>query len=232
LDPVIQVRGLRFQYAEGVEALAGVDFQLHPGECVALFGANGSGKTTFLLHLAGLLRGAGRITVAGLSLGDDTIDQIRDKVGFVFQDSDDQLFMPTVYEDVAFGPLHRGCGPEEAERRAASVLQQLGISHLASRAPYHLSAGEKKRAALAGVLAMRPEVLIFDEPTTYLDPPGQRELVHLLRQLPQARLIATHDMWFARQVASRAVFFSEGTIAGEGTVDEIAERFEWRLDAS
>lgn len=231
MDPVIEVRNLHFSYSEGAVALAGVDFRLDPGECVALLGANGSGKTTFLLHLAGLLRGTGDITVAGLDLSDGTLDQIRDKVGYVFQDSDDQLFMPTVFEDAAFGPLHRGCEPEEAERRAHNVLAQLGIAHLSSRAPYHLSAGEKKRAALAGVLAMSPEVLIFDEPTTYLDPPGQRELAHLLQELPQAKLIATHDLWFARQVAGRAVFFSEGRIVGEGRVEEIAERFAWRLDA-
>jgi cobalt/nickel transport system ATP-binding protein len=150
-------------------------------------------------------------------------------VGYVFQDSDDQLFMPTVLEDVAFGPLHRGVDAQESLLRAREILAMLGISHLENRAPYHLSAGEKKRAALAGVLVMKPDVLIFDEPTTFLDPPGQIELVKILIQLPQAKLIATHDVSFAMKVAHRAIFFADGRIAGDGPVDAIADRFHWRL---
>lgn len=226
----IDVRGLSFSYPDGTKALRGVDFQLSAGESVAVFGANGSGKTTFLLHLAGLLRGEGEIRIAGRSLDDASLAEIRRNVGYVFQDSDDQLFMPTVLEDVAFGPLHQGLEAREAMRRAEEIIGTLGIAHLANRAPYHLSAGEKKRASLAGVLAMRPEVLVFDEPTTFLDPPGQNELARLLGELPQAKLIATHDVYFARRVAQRAIFFSEGRIAGDGPVDAIADRFHWRLD--
>lgn len=227
--PVIDVRGLQFSYPDGTPALHGVDFQLGAGECVALFGANGSGKTTFLLHLAGLLRGDGDVRIAGLPVGDDTLPEIRRKVGYVFQDSDDQLFMPTVLEDVVFGPLHGGTNADEAMQRARETLSSLGIGHLANRAPYHLSAGEKKRAALAGVLVMKPEVLVFDEPTTFLDPPGQNDLARLLAELPQAKLIATHDVYFARRVANRAVFFADGRIAGDGPVETIADRFHWRL---
>jgi cobalt/nickel transport system ATP-binding protein len=227
--PAMDVRGLRYTYPDGTAAVRGVDFQLAAGESVALLGANGSGKTTFLLHMAGLLRGDGDIQIGGVTLEDDTLGEIRGRVGYVFQDSDDQLFMPTVLEDVAFGPLHRGVDAQESLLRAREILAMLGISHLENRAPYHLSAGEKKRAALAGVLVMKPDVLIFDEPTTFLDPPGQIELVKILIQLPQAKLIATHDVSFAMKVAHRAIFFADGRIAGDGPVDAIADRFHWRL---
>jgi cobalt/nickel transport system ATP-binding protein len=228
--PVVDVRGLQYTYPDGTPALRGIDFQLAAGESVAILGANGSGKTTFLLHLAGLIRGEGDLRIGGIPLSDDTLSDVRGKIGYVFQDSDDQLFMPTVLEDVAFGPLHTGMDPAESLRRAHEILATLGITHLANRAPYHLSAGEKKRAALAGVLVMKPEVLVFDEPTTFLDPPGQNDLARLLSALPQAKLIATHDVYFARRVAKRAVFFADGRIAGDGPVEAIADRFHWRLD--
>lgn len=228
--PVIDVRGLQYTYPDGTPALRGIDFQLAAGESVAILGANGSGKTTFLLHLAGLIGGEGDLRIGGIPLTGDTLSDVRAKIGYVFQDSDDQLFMPTVLEDVAFGPLHTGMDPAESLRRANEILATLGISHLANRAPYHLSAGEKKRAALAGVLVMRPEVLVFDEPTTFLDPPGQNDLARLLSALPQAKLIATHDVYFARRVATRAVFFADGRITGDGPVEAIADRFHWRLD--
>jgi len=227
--PVIDVRGLHYTYPDGTPALRGIDFQLAAGESVAILGANGSGKTTFLLHLAGLIRGEGDRRLGGIPLSDDTLSEVRCKIGYVFQDSDDQLFMPTVLEDVAFGPLHNGMDPAESLRRAHEIIATLGITHLANRAPYHLSAGEKKRAALAGVLVMKPEVLVFDEPTTFLDPPGQNDLARLLSALPQAKLIATHDVYFARRVAKRAVFFADGRIAGDGPVEAVADRFHWRL---
>lgn len=228
-QPVIDVRGLAFAYPDGTQALRGVDFRLEPGESVALLGANGSGKTTFLLHLAGLLRGEGEIRIGGVRIDERTLPGIRRSVGFVFQDSDDQLFMPTVLEDVVFGPLHQGLDADESIRRAREILSTLGIAHLESRAPYHLSAGEKKRASIAGVLVMNPDVLIFDEPTTFLDPPGQNELARLLLDLPQAKLIATHDIDFARVVAKRAVFFFDGLITADGPVETIVDRFHWRL---
>ena len=149
---------------------------------MALFGANGSGKTTFVLHLNGLLRGEGSIEICGLPLADETLEQIRSKVGVVFQDSDEQLFMPTVLEDVAFGPLNLGLSPDDALTRARTVLKRVGMAHALERAPYHLSAGEKKRVAIAGVLAMDPEILVLDEPTTFLDPPARRDLLTLLRE--------------------------------------------------
>jgi cobalt/nickel transport system ATP-binding protein len=227
LTPLVSIRNLHFRYPDGAVALAGVDFELHAGETVALLGANGSGKTTFLLHLNGLLQGEGHVEVTGLPVRPDTLASIRQQVGFVFQDSDDQLFMPTVFEDVLFGPLNLGLPPEEAERRARAALGAVGMPGHDEKAPYHLSAGEKKRVAIAGILAMEPALLVLDEPTTYLDPPGQAALVDLLRDLPQAKIVATHDIDFALALASRAVFFQAGRIAASGPVAEMIERFDW-----
>lgn len=225
---LIQVRGLRFRYDDGTEALRGIDFDLEPGETVALLGPNGSGKTTFVLHLNGLLGGGeGTISVAGLPVTREHFPAIRQKIGFVFQDADEQLFLPTVLEDAAFGPLNLGLSPAAAEAAARHALESVGAAELAARPPYHLSAGEKRRVALAGVLAMQPEILVLDEPTTFLDPPGWRDLVRLLRGLPQAKLLITHDLSFARALATRAVFFEKGRIAGQGTVNEVVTQFGW-----
>ncbi len=225
--PVIEVRGLHFRYGDGTVALDGVDFQLYPRETVALFGRNGSGKTTFVHHLNGLLQGDGQVTVCGLPVTKKNLPAVRRKIGLVFQDSDEQLFMPTVLEDVAFGPLNLGLEPAAAIEAARAALRDVGLDALAGKAPYHLSAGEKKRVALAGILAMQPEILVLDEPTTFLDPPAQTHLASLLRTLPQAKLIVTHDSAFAGVLATRAVFFDKGKITGDGPVDEIVERFQW-----
>ena len=227
MRPVISVRDLQYQYEDGTVALAGVDFELHAGETVALFGANGSGKTTFVLHLNGLLEGSGSIEVCGLPVKKENLKQVRQKIGIVFQDPDDQLFMPSVLEDVAFGALNLGLSPEQASERARIALEKVGMLESHNKAPYHLSAGQKKRVAIAGVLVMTPEILVLDEPTTFLDPPGQRALTALLRELPQSKLIVTHDVEFARSLATRAVFFQKGRIAGEGPADRIIEQFEW-----
>jgi cobalt/nickel transport system ATP-binding protein len=229
-SPIINIQGLRYSYPDGTAALDGVDFQLHDGETVALFGANGSGKTTFVLHLNGLLSGEGRIEVCGMEMNKTNLAAIRRKVGMVFQDSDEQLFMPSVLEDVAFGPMNKGVPAAQAIEQARVALQLAGMAHASGKAPYHLSAGEKRRVALAGVLVMNPSVLVLDEPTTFLDPPGQRELVLLLKSLPQGKIVVTHDISFARALATRAIFFCDGRIGGEGGVDEIIERFNWSGD--
>ncbi|HYW44526.1 MAG TPA: ABC transporter ATP-binding protein [Bryobacteraceae bacterium] len=226
-QPLIEVHNLRFRYEDGTAALNGVDFRLEAGETVALLGANGSGKTTFVMHLNGLLKGEGSIRVCGMPMEKPNIQAIRGKVGLVFQDSESQLFMPTVLEDVCFGLLNRGLGPEEAAERARAALDTVGMAAAASRAPYHLSAGEKKRVAIAGILAMEPEILVLDEPTTFLDPPGQRALGDLLARLPQAKILVTHDIAFAQAICGRAVFFQNGTIAGEGPVEDIVIHFGW-----
>jgi cobalt/nickel transport system ATP-binding protein len=223
----IQVRGLRHRYPDGTQALDGIDFDLNEGECVALLGPNGSGKTTFALHLNGLLEGEGSIEICGMALSRRTAPEIRTKIGLVFQEADEQLFMPTVIEDVAFGPMNLGLTREQAGARAAKALEQVGMSALSHKAPYHLSAGEKRRVALAGVLAMNPAILVLDEPTTSLDPPAQRDLTKLLASLPQAKLLVTHDVGFAAALATRAVFFEKGRVAGEGPVEAIVARFRW-----
>ena len=227
--PLLEVRRLHFRYDDGTRALRGVDFRLERGETVALLGANGSGKTTFVLHLNGLLEGQGEVSVCGLPVNRKNLAAVRRRIGLVFQDSESQLFMPSVLEDVAFGPLNHGLSPAEAAARARTALETVGMAAAAERAPYHLSAGEKKRVAIAGILATDPEILVLDEPTTFLDPPGQQSLAELLTRLPQAKILVTHDIPFARTTCSRAVFFREGTIAAEGTVDELVRRFNWGL---
>lgn len=229
MDFLVHARNLHYQYDDGTKALDGVTFYLFPGETVALFGANGSGKTTFALHLNGLLQGHGEVDVCGMRVAKDTLAAVRSKVGMVFQDSDEQLFMPTVLEDVAFGPLNLGMRRVDAVVKATWALGEVGMEYALDKAPYHLSAGEKKRVALAGVLAMNPEILVLDEPTTYLDPPGKRSLVQLLRGLPQAKLIITHDVNFATALATRAVFFEKGKVVADGPVEEIIRRFDWNV---
>ncbi len=229
--PLVEIRELRFTYPDGTRALAGVDFSLAPGESVALLGANGSGKTTLALHLNGLMQeegnSEGSVAIEGLPVAHPNLQAIRAKVGIVFQDADTQLFMPSVLEDVMFGLRNQGLDAEQAQGRAMEALQWVEMEHAAARAPYHLSAGEKRRVALAGVLAMEPKVLVLDEPTTFLDPPAERHLVALLNALKQAKIIITHNVRFARAVTSRAVFLQDGTVAGEGTVDEVVARFDW-----
>ncbi len=231
MTALIEVRNLSYRYEDGTQALRGVDFLLSPGETVALLGPNGSGKTTFVLHLCGLLEGQGEISICGLPMKKKNLQIIRRKIGVLFQDPDEQLFMPSVVEDVCFGPLNLGADREQALERAHKALEHVGMTDAKHKAPYHLSAGEKRRIALAGVLAMNPEILILDEPTTYLDPPGQQGLIGLLRHLPQAKILVTHDGAFAQALASRAVFFSQGKIAASGPVPEILTRFLWRADA-
>ena len=227
MTPLIEVDNLRHRYEDGTQALDGVCFRLYPGECVALLGANGSGKTTFALHLNGLLTGEGRVVVCGLPVERANAQAVRRRIGMVFQDSDEQLFMPTVIEDVMFGPLNVGNTEAASRARAEQALAEVGMAHAGSKAPYHLSAGEKRRVAIAGVLAMDPEILVLDEPTTFLDPPGQTDLYRLLRRLPQAKLLITHDTVFAQALAQRAVFFERGQVAAEGPVTDVLRRFSW-----
>ena len=166
--------------------------------------------------------------VCGETLTKENTTFARQKIGFLFQDSDDQLFMPTVAEDVGFGPLNMGLDASEVNRRAKDALGRVGLEGLEDRAPHHLSAGQKRRIALAGLLTMEPEVILLDEPATFLDPPARRGLVGLLEGLPQAKLIVTHDLLLAEALANRAVFFEQGRIAGEGSVADLATQFDWR----
>lgn len=228
MEPIIEVRDLRFTYPDGTRALDGASLAVRAGEAVALLGPNGSGKTTFVLHLNGLLGGGGgEARVCGLRAEKKNLRAIRQKVGLVFQEADDQLFMPTLYEDVAFGPLNLGMTREAAGRAVEEALARVGLAGMERRAPYHLSAGEKRRAALAGVLAMNPEILVLDEPTSSLDPPGRAALIELLQALQQTKLIVTHDLDMARLLCSRALFFERGRITTDGPVEEVIARHSW-----
>ncbi len=218
----VEVRGLHHRYADGTAALRGLDCHIGAGESVAVVGANGAGKSTFLLHLDGLLQPtAGEVQVGDLPLRRDTLVQVQRRVGYVFQDPDDQLFMPTVEEDVAFGPLNLGLSPQAARERVHEVLVRVGAAHLAARAPWRLSGGEKRVVAIAGVLAMAPQVLVLDEPSAGLDPASRRRLMALLRKLPQTRIVATHDLDLALEVCERVLVMHEGRIEADGAPEEI-----------
>ena len=190
---------------------------MHRGERVALLGPNGAGKTTLVLHLNGILTpGAGTVTVSGLPVADDALLEIRRRVGIVFQDPDDQLFMPTVRDDVAFGPANLGLRGAELDARVAEALDLVGVGDLADRAPHHLSFGQRRRVAIATVLAMRPEILVLDEPSSNLDPASRRELAAILRSLDVTVLMVTHDLPYAVELCERSVVLSEGTVVADG----------------
>ena len=225
--PLIEVSGLSYRYPDGTVGLDGVDFSLAPGEAVALMGPAGSGKTTFLLQILGLLDGAGEITICGDRLEKRTLALARQKLGLLFQHPDDQLVMSTVLDDVAFGPLNSGVNPAEAKQLCRSALERVGMESAADRRPQNLSAGEKRLVQLAGLLAMNPAVLLLDEPDTFLDPPSRANLLSILRELPQAIILVTHHADSARALADRAAFFDRGRIIAEGSVAEIVARFQW-----
>jgi cobalt/nickel transport system ATP-binding protein len=216
--PALRVGGLSHTYADGRAALAEVRFDIAAGERVALVGPNGAGKTTLFLRLCGVLPGRlGEASVMGLDPADPGHrKKLPAVVGVVFQNPDDQLFSATVLEDVAFGPLNLGATPAEAEARAAEALRQVGLPTAGDRSPHRLSGGEKRRAALAGVLAMRPEVLLLDEPSMFLDPRGRRELIELLNALPGTMILATHDLSMVLDTCSRVIVLDAGRVAADG----------------
>jgi cobalt/nickel transport system ATP-binding protein len=224
-EPSLEVLGLSYVYPDGHQALHDVDLHVHHGERVALLGPNGAGKTTLLLHLNGIFRpAAGTVRVAGLDITDESLMEVRRRVGIVFQDPDDQLFMPTVGQDVAFGPANFGVEGEELDRRVTEALGAVSMVDALERAPHHLSYGERRRVAIATVLAMRPEILVLDEPTSNLDPASRRELIDVLRGLPITQLLVTHDLPFALELCPRALVMDEGRIvAGDATVEILSD---------
>ena len=217
----IHARGLRFTYPNGVAGLDGVDLHVTHGERVAVLGPNGAGKTTLMLQLNALLTGEGELEVAGLRVGHDDVRDLRARVGLVFQDPDDQLFMPTVREDVAFGPLNRGCSREEVEERIRAALTAVRMQDLADRAPHQLSLGQRRRVAIATVLAMHPSLLVLDEPSANLDPRTRRELIELLDKVQHTMLVVTHDLPLAATLCERAVILSSGRIVADGPCPDI-----------
>lgn len=220
--PLLELEGVSYRYPDGTEALQDVSLAVRSGRSLALLGPNGAGKSTLLLHLNGILRAArGAVRVDGRDVDDASVRDIRRDVGLVFQDPDDQLFMTTLYEDVAFGPLNLGLSPEEADRRVHAALHDVGLADAASRPGHHLSFGQRKRAALATVLVMEPRVLVLDEPTANLDPRSRRHMVELLRSLGTTALVATHDMDVAWELCEDAAVLDGGTIVARGSREEI-----------
>jgi cobalt/nickel transport system ATP-binding protein len=218
----IHLQHVHFRYPDGFEALRGIDLSIGAGEKVALVGPNGAGKSTLMLLLNGTHRAThGAVRVGGMAIGRDTIKRIRAHVGLVFQDPDDQLFSPTVFDDVAFGPLHMGLPHGEIHARVERALETVGMRGLEHRVPHRLSLGQRKRVALATVLSMDPSILVFDEPSAGLDPRGRRELIRLLEGLGQTLLVSTHDMRLVAEIFSRTVVVDGGEIVADGLTDEI-----------
>ncbi|MFG3708536.1 energy-coupling factor ABC transporter ATP-binding protein [Micromonospora sp. NPDC047670] len=220
----LDVRGVRYAYPDGHVALHGVDLTVPRGERVALLGPNGAGKTTLVLHLNGILTPtAGSVTVGGLTVSQDraTLAEVRRRVGIVFQDPDDQLFLPTVAEDVAFGPANLGLRGAELAARVDEALAAVGMGEHRDRAPHHLSFGQRRRVAVATVLAMHPEILVLDEPSSNLDPAARRELAEILRGLPVTLLMVTHDLPYALELCDRSVILDAGRIVADGATPDI-----------
>jgi cobalt/nickel transport system ATP-binding protein len=217
----IDARGLRYRYPTGVTGLDGLDLHVTHGERVAVLGPNGAGKTTLMLHLNALLRGEGELEVAGIRVGEGDVSELRAAVGLVFQDPDDQLFMPTVREDVAFGPLNLGVPRAEVPARVLEALATVRMTDVADRAPHQLSLGQRRRVAIATVLAMQPRLLVLDEPSANLDPRARRELLEVLGRVDRTMLVVTHDLPFAAELCERAVVLSAGRIVADGPCAEI-----------
>jgi cobalt/nickel transport system ATP-binding protein len=220
--PAVRVDGLRFAYPDGRVALDGVDLTVDDGERVAVLGPNGAGKTTLVLHLNGIhVASAGRVRIGGLAVERGNLREIRQRVGVVFQDPDDQLFMPTLRQDVAFGPANLGLRGAALADRVESALARVGLTGFGDRSPHHLSLGERRRAAIATVLAMEPEVLVLDEPSANLDPVARRELAELLQGLDLTMLLVTHDLPYALQLCPRSVILDRGRIVADAPTPEL-----------
>src|SRR5512141_2386170 len=223
MKSVLQVRDLHFSYHDGLAALRGVSFEMCEGEKIALGGPNGAGKSTLMLHLNGILTGHGEVTIGDMRIKRDNLPAVRAMVGVVFQNPDDQLFSPTVFEDVAFGPLHMGLPKDEVDKRVTAALEAVRMSAYAERLSHHLSVGEKKRIAIATVLSMRPRMLVLDEPSAGLDPRARRTLINPLRDLPITMLISTHDLAMVKELFPRTVIMDNGEIVADGLTMDLLE---------
>lgn len=219
---LVEMRDVSYSYPDGTPALDKVSFRIGHGEAVGVVGANGAGKSTLLLHLNGLLSpAAGEVRIGDLPVTAGTRPQVFRTVGYVFQDPDDQLFMPSALDDVAFGPLNLGLSPDEARAKARQALETVGVEHLAARAPYRLSGGEKRAVAIAGVLAMSPSILVLDEPTSGLDPAARRRLIGLLGAFQHTRIIATHDLDLVLDICTRVLVMHQGSVQADGRPEDV-----------
>jgi cobalt transport protein ATP-binding subunit len=220
----VEVGALHYRYPSGIEALKGIDLKLRTGEKVALVGPNGAGKSTLLLHLNGILKAtSGTVRILGRDASSRGIGEVRSLVGLVFQNPDDQLFSPRVFEDVAYGPLYMGLPADEIKGRVGQALASVGMSGFEERRPHELSVGERKRIALATVLSMDPQLLALDEPSAGLDPRARRALIHLLEALPQAMLVSTHDMHLVNDLFPRMVIMDAGQIVADGPTSKLLD---------
>lgn len=219
---IVEARDVAYTYPDGNEALKNISFLITHGESVAFVGANGAGKSTLLMHLIGhLLPVKGTLRIGDYPLVKETIQNIRRTVGMVFQDSDDQLFMPTVYDDVAFGPLNMGLPPEVVDEKVRLTLETVGALHLIKRPAHRLSGGEKRSVAIATVLSMSPDILVMDEPTSNLDPRARRRLIELLKSFRHTKIIATHDLDMALDLCERTIILKNGEVAADGRSSDI-----------
>jgi cobalt/nickel transport system ATP-binding protein len=219
---IVDIVDLCHTYSDGTEALRGVSLRITHGESVAIIGANGAGKSTLLLHLNGYLTAtSGTIRIGDYPLTKGTLPEIRRTVGMVFQDPDDQLFMPTVFDDVAFGPLNLGLTGADVDQRVGDALERVGAAHLRTKPPYRLSVGEKKRVAIATVLAMSPDILVMDEPTSGLDPYGRRQLMQLLKEFHHTKIFTGHDLDMVLELCPRTIILHQGLVAADGPTDKI-----------
>lgn len=220
-EALIDVHDLSYVYPDGTKALDGLSLHIKVGECVGLVGPNGAGKSTLILHLNGTLRGDGLVRIHGVEFDRHHVRDVRRMVGLVFQDPDDQLFMPTVADDVAFGPLHLGLSEGEVRARVAAALAAVGCGGLEHKAPHHLSAGQKRAVAIATVLAMQPDILVMDEPTSGLDPRSRRRLIEQLRALDITKVIASHDLDMILELCPRTVMLDAGRVVADGPTEAL-----------
>ena len=221
MDKAIEIINLSYSYPDGHKALEDINIAVGPGETVALIGPNGAGKSTLLLHLNGIIRTDGTVRILGVTLDDKNLKWVRSKVGLVFQNPDDQLFSPTVFDDVAFGPLNMGYAAEEVRERASQSLELVGMKGYEERSPHHLSIGEKKRISIATILSMSPEILVIDEPTANLDPRAKWEFTELVKGLPMTKIVASHDLEMVAVLCERTIILSNGKIAADDNTKSI-----------
>ena len=221
MDTVVDIENLSFSYPDGHQGLKDINLAVCPGENLGVIGPNGAGKSTLLLHFNGILRGNSMVRICGLPVEEKNLKEIRRNVGLVFQDPEDQLFSPTVFDDVAFGPINMGYSELEVKQRVAQALKWVGMDGYEQRSPHHLSVGERKRIAIATVLSLNPQLLVLDEPTSNLDPRSKWSLIELLRQLPMTKVIAAHDLELVSALCQRTIILDEARIVAESTTTNI-----------